>query len=71
MRKADSQYYGEASFHTVAEVIRMLELTGFGELSFSQTLFPENEETGGVQAVKAGYGEGAFVVVRAKKSGEL
>lgn len=68
-RKADSQYYGEASFHTVAEVIRVLELTGFCELSFSQTLFSEKDEAGGVQVVKAGYGEGSFVVVRAIKPG--
>ena len=68
-RKADSQYYGEASFHAVAEVIRVLELTGFGDLSFSQTLFSEKDEAGGVQAVKAGYGEGSFVVVRAIKPG--
>ena len=68
-RKADSQYYGEASFHTVAEVIRVLELTGFGDLSFSQTLFSEKDEAGGVQVVKAGYGEGSFVVVRAIKPG--
>ena len=70
-RKADSQYYGEASFHTVAEVIRVLELTGFGELSFSQTLFSEKDEAGGVQPVKAGYGEGGFVVVRAIKSANV
>ena len=68
-RKADSQYYGEASFHTVAEVIRVLELPGFGDLSFSQTLFSEKDEAGGVQVVKAGYGEGSFVVVRAIKPG--
>ena len=70
-RQADSRFYGEASFHTVAEVIRVLELTGFNDLSFSQTLFPEKEAAGGVQAVKAGYGEGAFVVVRAIKPGNV
>jgi SAM-dependent methyltransferase len=66
-RKKDSRYYREASFHTAAEIINVLETTGFGDLSFSQTLFPGKQETEGVQAVKAGYGEGAFVVVRAKK----
>ena len=68
-RQADSRFYGEATFHTVTEIIHVLELTGFGELSFCQTLFPEKETTGSVQAVKAGYGDGAFVVVRAIKPG--
>jgi SAM-dependent methyltransferase len=70
-RQADSRFYREASFHTVAEIIRVLELAGFGDLLFSQTLFPGEEETGGVQAVKEGYGEGAFVVVRAIKPGNV
>ena len=66
-RQADSRFYGEASFHTVTEIIRVLEYAGFGDLSFSQTLFAEKDEAEGVQRVKEGYGEGAFVVVRAIK----
>ena len=68
-RQADSRFYGEANFHTVTEIIHVLEHTGFGDLSFSQTLLPEKEATGDVQTVKEGYGEGAFVVVRAIKPG--
>ena len=65
--KAESRFYREASFHTAGEIRRGLEATGFTDFSFVQTLFPGEHETGAVQAVKQGYGEGAFVVVRAIK----
>ena len=66
-RKAESRFYREASFHTAGEIIRALEATGFTDFSFVQTLFSGEEETGAVQPFKEGYGDGAFVVVRAKK----
>ena len=66
-RKAGSRFYREASFRTAGEIRRELEATGFTNFSFVQTLFPGEHETGAVQAVKQGYGEGAFVVVRAFK----
>jgi SAM-dependent methyltransferase len=66
-RKAESRFYREATFHTAGEIIRALKATGFTDFSFVQTLFSEEDETGAVQPVKAGYGDGAFVVVRAKK----
>ena len=66
-RKRKSRFYSEASFHTADEVVQVLESAGFTGFSFVQTLFSSEDETGGVQAVKQGHGEGAFVVVRAKK----
>jgi hypothetical protein len=66
-RKAESRFYKEANFHTVGEIIRILESAKFTDFSFVQTLFPEEEESGIVQPVRKGYGDGAFVVVRAKK----
>ena len=66
-RKMESRFYKNASFHTVDEIIRVLETSGFTDFSFVQTLFSEEDETGVVQSVKEGYGDGAFVVVRAKK----
>jgi len=66
-RKAESRFYREASFHTAGGVIQALEATGFTDFSFVQTLFPGEDETGAVQAVKEGRGDGAFVVVRATK----
>jgi SAM-dependent methyltransferase len=66
-RKAERRFYREANFHTVGEIIRVLETTGLTDFSFVQTLFSEEGETGAVQPLKEGYGDGAFVVVRAKK----
>lgn len=68
-RKAESRFYREATFHTVGEVIRALETTGFTDFSFVQTLFSKEDETGTVQPLKEGYGDGTFVVVHAKKPG--
>ena len=65
--KAESRFYREANFHTAGEIICVLEAAGFKDFSFVQTLFSEQDESVGVQAVKKGYGEGAFVVMRAKK----
>jgi SAM-dependent methyltransferase len=66
-RKAESRFYREATFHTAGEVIQALKSAGFADFSFAQTLFAGENETGTVQPVKEGYGDGAFVVVRAKK----
>lgn len=70
-RKAESRFYREANFHTVGEIIRVLETTGLTDFSFVQTLFSEEGETGAVQPLKEGYGDGAFVVVRAKKPDDV
>ncbi|UCC55219.1 MAG: class I SAM-dependent methyltransferase [Gammaproteobacteria bacterium] len=69
LRKAESRFYRDASFHTAGEIIRVLKAAGFTDFSFVQTLFSDADKTGAVQAVKEGYGDGAFVVVRAKKTG--
>jgi len=64
-RKAESRFYREATFHAADEIVRALEVSGFTDFSFVQTLFPEEHDTGAIQPVKKGYGDGAFVVVRA------
>ena len=66
-RKAESRFYRDATFHTAAEVIQILETTGFIDFSFVQTLLSEHEQIDIAQPVIEGYGDGAFVVVRAKK----
>ncbi|MCW8964001.1 MAG: methyltransferase domain-containing protein [Gammaproteobacteria bacterium] len=66
-RKAGSSFYKGARFYTVDDITSALESTGFIDCSYVQTLFPE--QTGSAQAVKEGYGEGAFVVVRATRPG--
>lgn len=67
-RKEQSRFYRDAHFHTVDEVARVLELTGFVDSRFVQTLFPGEGNKESIQSVKEGYGDGAFVVVQARKS---
>ncbi len=64
--KKASRFYKHAHFHTAAEIIQILRSTGFIDFDFTQTLFPGNNETQS-HAVKKGFDEGAFVVVRAMK----
>jgi hypothetical protein len=61
-------FYKVARFYTTEEVVSILEKTGFKRFSFSQTIFHDLTEINEVESVKAGYGEGSFVVVKAKKS---
>ncbi len=66
-RKASSRFYRDARFHTTGDVRHCLAQSGFSAFSFTQTLFHSLEEIGAGEAVKSGYGEGAFVVIRAIK----
>lgn len=65
--KNESVFYKMATFYSVEEVISHLEKTGFMNLEFSQTIFHRPSEIKGLEPVKKGFGEGSFVVVKAKK----
>lgn len=61
-----SRFYRDATFFTTKEVVGLLEKAGFGDFAFRQTLFGETLERMDTD-VKEGFGEGAFVALRAKK----
>jgi SAM-dependent methyltransferase len=63
-RQRQSRFYRDADFHTLEEVLGVLRATGFDDFQFAQTLLPERDQGA---AVRAGHGQGAFVVVRARK----
>jgi ubiquinone/menaquinone biosynthesis C-methylase UbiE len=65
IHQADNVFYREATFYSAAEVERLLSKTGFIEPCWVQTLFSSLEETRQVEPLRTGYGQGAFVVVRA------
>ena len=65
--KDQNVFYRLATFFSVDEVIVHLEKTGFHDLSFTQTIFRTLDEIRDIEPVKNGYGEGAFVVVRAMR----
>jgi len=56
-----------ARFYSVAEARSLLKKTGFRDFSFTQTIFQNLDAITAVEPVKAGFGEGAFVVVKATK----
>ena len=66
-RKGTSKFYKDATFHEVEEVVAALKANGFVDFQFVQTLLTEADEPQVLPAVKPGYEEGAFIVVRAKK----
>ena len=62
-----SRFYRAARFFGAAEVRALLEAAGFDEIRALQTLFGETLQEAEC-SVKEGYGEGSFVVFRAKKT---
>lgn len=66
-RKQDSEFYRDAAFLSVNEVVHHLKQAGFRDFVFRQTIFQNSEKMKEADPVRSGYGEGSFVVVRAKK----
>jgi len=66
-RQKENVFYKEATFFSVDELAECINHTGFTDLTFNQTVFGTLAETAQEEPVKAGYGEGSFVVVRARK----
>ncbi len=64
----ENPFYREARFFSATEVEELLEQTGFVERRWVQTLFNTLEETQQIEALRPGYGQGAFVSVRARRA---
>jgi len=65
--KEKSLFYKIATFYSTKEVVYNLSKVGFKEFDFRQTIFHGLNEIKNVELVKEGYGEGSFVVIRARK----
>ncbi|MCG6945672.1 MAG: methyltransferase domain-containing protein [Deltaproteobacteria bacterium] len=66
-RKQSNEFYRQATFLSVDEVVLHLQQAGFRDFVFRQTIFQNPKEMKQLDLVRPGYGEGSFVVVRAKK----
>jgi SAM-dependent methyltransferase len=66
-RKNESPFYKAAIFYSVDDLFAHLRKAGFVKFRLCQTLFGPLQDMQGPSAVKEGYGEGAFVVIRAEK----
>lgn len=65
--KNESLFYKEATFYSTKELLDILKKTNFEIENIYQTIFGKLNEINEVQEVKPDYGEGSFVVVKAKK----
>ena len=65
--KHKNVFYKHATFYSVAEIIDVMQQSGFNSFDFRQTIFQGLSEVTENEPVKNGYGEGSFVVVRGKK----
>jgi len=65
--KKKNVFYKIATFYSVKEVVYNLNKVGFKEFNFKQTIFRNLTEIKSAEPIKEGYGEGSFVVIRARK----
>ena len=65
--KENSLFYKIATFYSTKEVVYNLSKVGFKEFDFRQTIFHSLNEIKNIEPVKENYGEGSFVVIRARK----
>jgi hypothetical protein len=66
--RQESVFYRDAVFFSADEVDRLLSDTGFGERTWRQTLSKPLAQTVEVEPSCPGFGNAAFVVVRAIKA---
>ena len=66
-KQGESLFYREAVFYGVDEVIAHLGQAGFHDFSCRQTLYSGLAAITAAEPVRAGYGQGSFVVVRGQK----
>lgn len=65
--KNESPFYREARFYSVQEVVSAMENGGFGKFASVQTICDELQGLRNPEAIRPGYGEGSFVVLRGTK----
>jgi len=69
--RGKSNFYRMATFYSVEEVLESLKRAGFRNFSFNQTIFRALNEITDPEPIRAGYGEGSFVAIRAEKQNTL
>jgi len=66
-QKNTSKFYRQARFYSAGQVADCTRQAGFSDLSFSQTILSLPAEAQDFDRVQDGYGDGAFVVLSARK----
>jgi SAM-dependent methyltransferase len=65
--QAENIFYRDATFFTASEVDQLLKHTGFIEPVWVQTLSKPLDELTEIEPLRSGYGQGAFVAVKATR----
>ena len=68
-KKGKSMFYREARFYSVSEIIELLKVNDFKDITVYQTIFDSPETIRSVQHYREGSGEGGFAVICGRKSG--
>ena len=66
--QAENVFYRDAAFYSANEVEQLLLDVGFVKPVWVQTLGKTLDETNEIEPLREGYGQGAFVVVKAKRA---
>ena len=66
-QKNENVFYKDATFFGTGELYKILKDTGFKIYNTYQTVFGKIDEINKVQNVMVGYGQGSFVVIKARK----
>jgi SAM-dependent methyltransferase len=66
-RKLGNVFYSVAHFYSTEELLRHLKSVGFRRFHLKQTIFHDLNRIRNTEAIKEGYGEGAFVALAASK----
>jgi ubiquinone/menaquinone biosynthesis C-methylase UbiE len=66
--KEKSKFYRQARFYSVSQVLKWLKDLGYQNPQTCQTIFQDLSAITGPEPVKAGHGEGGFVVIATQKS---
>lgn len=66
-RNENDSFYESAKFYQPTQLLNWLREAGFRQFEVRQTLFTPLNEVTEVQPAKLGFGDGSFVVIKAKK----
>jgi len=68
VKKQESNFYRHAQFYPVTQALEWLQTLGYENCMTYQTIFRNFPEITGLEPVKAGHGQGGFVVISARKA---
>lgn len=66
-KKEENPFYRDAVFVSTDELIEQLEVSGFTEFEFIQTIYHLPDKIDGIEPIEEGYGDGSFVGIKATR----